>query len=444
MNDDNKQITKYTSKKIYNGVLYEQIYNKQRNTSYYLGLYEEKKITLDYLEDNNISYFPVNDSMLEKGAVVLPSDILEYHTVESLDQEINDFIYRYLDISNEHRQKAVWYVRLTWVYDNLNTLPYLRALGDYGSGKTRYEDTLGGICYKPMFVGGSVRAPPIYRAIDQWHGTAIFDEFTLSRSEETTDIIQILNCGYQRNKPVLRCNDANYSKVDCFDPFGPKILATKKPFDDRALESRCITEIVNETDRNDIPIDLGKQFFEERDALQNKLLLYRLRNWTKIKHDENITVDFGHIQPRIKQTYLPFTVLFQNDPKTLNVFIATVAEKNKDIVVENSNSIDGLIVNIYCEHKQYNINEIITPQDIRNDLVNNHGYSEEKTRASTVGKHLTPLGFKSIPKRDGDKIKREVSIDPSALKRLIYRYVLPEKQKEFFDSHLFMKKLEVE
>jgi hypothetical protein len=443
MNQD-RQIVKNTSKRLYNNVLYEQIYDKQRNTSYFLGLYEDKKILVDYIEDNNIRYDPVNDSMLEKGAVVLPSDILEYNTVEELDTEINDFINRYLDITEEHRKKAVWYVRLSWVTDNLNTIPYLRALGDYGSGKTRYEDTIGGICYKPMYVGGSVRSPPIYRTIDQWHGTAIFDEFTLSHTEETADIIQILNCGYQRGKPVLRCNDANYSKVDCFDPFGPKILASKKPFSDRALESRCITEIVQETSRNDIPIDLGKKFFEERGLLQNKLLLYRLRNWTKIKHDENIKIDFGHIQPRIKQTYLPFTVLFQNDPTTLNGFIQTIIKKNKEIVEENANSLDGLIVNIYCELKLYNVEGIVTPQDIRNDLVDKHGYSEDKFKAATVGKHLTPLGFKSIPKRLGDKIKRDVTIEPSALNKLIYRYVLPEKQKEFFESPLFMKKLEVE
>jgi hypothetical protein len=96
-----------------------------------------------------------------------------------------------------------------------------------------------------MYVGGAVRSAPIYRVIERWRGTAIFDEFALSKSDETTDIIQILNNGFQRGKPVLRCKDGDYNDVECFDSFGPKILATRKQFEDRALESRCITEMTS-------------------------------------------------------------------------------------------------------------------------------------------------------------------------------------------------------
>ena len=30
--------------------------------------------------------------------------------------------------------------------------PYLRALGDYGTGKTRFIQTVGVLCYRPMLV----------------------------------------------------------------------------------------------------------------------------------------------------------------------------------------------------------------------------------------------------------------------------------------------------
>jgi hypothetical protein len=425
-------------------MLFEQIYKPDSQNSYYLGWDTEKKETLlvNCIDDKAIAkYIPINDDMLKKGAVILPTNTEEYGDITTLQKEINDFVYRYLDISKEHLQKTVWYVLLSWVLDNVHTVPYLRALGDYGTGKTRYLDVIGGLCYKPMFVGGAVRSAPIYRVINQWRGTSIFDEFTLSRTDETLDIVQILNCGFQRGKPVLRCKDGDYSKVECFDPFGAKILASRKQFDDKALESRCITEIIRETDRTDIPIDLGEHFFKERKTLQNKLLLYRFRHWDKIKHDESITVDFGHIQPRIKQAFLPFTVLFEHDKEILDAFIITVKNSNVLIVEENANTTEGQIVNVYCEKKIYDSNAILTPQDIRNELVNLYGYNDQKTNAKTVGRRLNPLGFKNVPKKDHDgKTKRDICIAPENLKRLIYRYVLPEKQDDFLK--LTEKKLE--
>jgi len=433
----------HTSRLITGTTLYEEIYLQDRNKVYFLGWDAKNQKTL--MQDNYKSgddiFLPIKDDMLTNQAVILPSGTEEYGSIDALQKEIHDFIYKYVDVSEEHLQKVVWYVQLSWVLDNVHTVPYLRALGDYGSGKTRYEDVVGGICYKPMFVGGSVRSAPIYRVINQWRGTAVFDEFTLSKTDETLDIVQILNCGFQRGKPVLRCKDGNYSQVECFDPFGAKILASRKNFDDRALESRCITEIIKETDREDISIDLGEHFFSERAILQNKLLLYRFRYWDKIKHDESIKIEFGHIQPRIKQTFLPFTVLFETDKEVLDAFIATVKKSNEKMVEDNAATVEGHIINIYCELRGYDGGAIIAPQDIRNELVNKYGYNEERTRASTVGKRLPPLGFKSTPKKDHEgKTKRDITISQHDLKRLIYRYVLPERQDDYLK--LTEKKLE--
>lgn len=424
-----EQITE-TSKIIHDGQLWEQIYDPETKQSRYVSWDAKTKSPcyMEYFPINGMKYFPIRDDLLEKGAVILPTGILDYGTEEQLDNDINTHIHKYLDISDEHRQKATWYARLSHVTDFLNTCPYMRALGDYGTGKTRYEDVIGGLCYKPTYVGGAVRSAPIYRVIELWRGTAIFDEFTLSKSDESADIIQILNCGYQRGKSVLRCRDGEFSKVDCFDAFGPKILATRKPFEDRALESRCITEVIQETTRTDIPIDLGKTYFSERKELQNKLLFYRLKNWDKVILDEKLSIDFGRIQPRIKQTFLPFTVLFQYDANILKNFIETVKQHNDKMTEENSQSYDGMIVNAYLgllkeDYKQ------ITAQDIRNTLVNEQGYDPDKTTARSVGRRLKPIGFNSVSKWIDGKAKRIITHDSETIKRLIYRYVVVDDQE---------------
>jgi len=196
-----------------------------------------------------------------------------------------------------------------------------------------------------------------------------------------------------------------------------------------ALESRCITEIITETTRTDIPTDLGATYRQEKMELQNKLLMYRLRNWDKVIPDENLKVDFGRIQPRIKQTFLPFFVLFQNDEFMRNDFIETVKEYNKKLTVENSTSYDGVIFESYITLLKDDYS-IITTQDIRNKLVNTHGYDPDKTNSRGIGKRLKTLGFGSVSKRIGTQVKRLVTIDVHTAKRLIYRYVEPDEQNE--------------
>lgn len=428
-----KQPIIQTSKLIYNGELLEQVYNPERKTSYYLRWVEDTQeaIIMDKVEDGGKLYIPINDELLSKKVVLLPSNVMDYGTEENLELEINAFIEAWLDVSEEHRQKATWYIMLSWIIDKLHTIPYLRALGDYGTGKTRYLDVIGGICYKSMFVGGAVRSAPIYRVIDKWRGTAIFDEFTLTKSDETEDIIQILNNGYQREKAVLRCDQGSFN-VRAFDPFGAKILATRKIFYDNALESRCITEIMQLTDRNDVPIDLTSEFFKQRAELQNKLLMYRFKNWNEINPDETINIDFGNVLPRIKQSFMPFTVLFQYDTKKLEWFINQTQKYNRKIIEENSSSFDGQIFNHYIQLiEQHNVEQqtidsddykpaVITSGKIRDCMIED-GWKDTLTSAK-IGRRLKTLGFEIEFKYIAGKTARTLKIDENKLRRLRRRY----------------------
>jgi len=423
-----------TSKVLYGEILYEQIYDSERKTSYYLGWdsTEEKIIKLEYIDHAPRKYIPIKDELLEKECVILPSDAIEYVSIQDLELEIDAFIHVWLDISDDHRQKSVWYIMLSWIIDKLNTIPYLRALGDYGTGKTRYLDVIGGLCYKPMFVGGSVRSAPICRVIDRWRGTLILDEFSPYKSDETQDIIQILNCGYQRGKPVLRCESSNYDKVKAFDSFGAKILATRKTFYDLALESRCITEILKETTRTDVPSIFTKEFYEKRQELQNKLLMFRFKNLEKIKPDESVKIDFGDIQPRIKQTFIPFTSLFQYDSSRLTEFIKYVQQYNRQVTEDNSTSFDGQIINHYFKllenhnEQQQSLDDYhepcITASGIRESMINDGWKEDVQTR--TIGRRLKPLGFESRPMKIGGKTQRVISLSEKQAKRLHSRYVV--------------------
>jgi hypothetical protein len=428
MNEDKQTFIETSSYQVASEY-FEQIYDPESNTSKYLGWDANKQTVIihEYIEDGNITYFPINDDLLQKKAVILPTGAVDYISIQDLEVSIDSFINQWLEISDEHRQKATWYVMVTWVYDRLNTIPYLRALGDYGTGKTRYLDVIGGLCYKPMYVGGSVRSAPIYRVIDKWRGTAVLDEFNLQKSNESEDIIQILNNGYQKGKPVLRCDSTNYEKVNAFDPFCPKVMATRKEFSDRALESRCITETMRQTTRDDIPSDFTREYFEQRGILQNKLLMYRLKNINVIDPDASRTIDFGSIEPRVKQSFAPFTVLFQHDAERIRRFVEYVQRYNEQLVSDNSQCLDGMIVNHFLQMKANA--DPVTPQELRNNIVNN-GWGNDKLDSRTVGKHLKALGFDVTPKWMGKQAVRDVSIDAKTLKSLKKRYVLKEPEAE--------------
>ena len=79
-----KQQIKMTSTVIYNNTLYEQVYDIKKNISYYIGWDEQKQetIPIDSIENGNIKYLQIQDDLLQKQAVILPTKPLEYESEE--------------------------------------------------------------------------------------------------------------------------------------------------------------------------------------------------------------------------------------------------------------------------------------------------------------------------------------------------------------------------
>lgn len=372
---------------------------------------------VDKLEKNGTIYAPLKDDSLIKGAVLLPSTIQTYTDTTDLLEQIKSFIKKYCDISDTFLTFTSWYVLFTWVYDRFNTVPYLRFRGDTGTGKTRAQDTIGGICYKPCFIAGAVRPAPIYRQIEAWKGTLIIDEADFQQSDEKAEIIKILNCGYQRGKPVLRCKQNDADVLQTFETYCPKLIGTRKDFTDKALESRCITEIMRVTERKDIPYDLPKKFFEEQTELRNRLLCWRLSNWFKIDPDAGLNVELGSLEPRLKQSTSSFASLFANIPELLDDFRLFLRKYQAELIADRAESFDGQIVNalvrLFVEGNIY-----ISSSDIKKELEN----EGVETKPATIGRHLKSLNIKMKPKKVDGKTKRVVIFDLDML-MVFQRYI---------------------
>src|SRR5260370_6524027 len=175
--------------------------------------------------------------------------------------------------------------------------------GDPGCGKTRFLLTVGWLCYKPIFASGASTVSPLFRILDAFRGTLIIDEGDFRLSDERAEIVKILNNGNSKGFPVLRTEASSQREFDprAYAVFGPKLVAMRGYFEDRALESRCLTEEMGQSRlRHDIPINLTAEHTEAALHIRNKLLLFRFRNLHKSQAFDEL-IDRA-TYPRLNQT----------------------------------------------------------------------------------------------------------------------------------------------
>ncbi|RKX66121.1 MAG: hypothetical protein DRP42_03775, partial [Tenericutes bacterium] len=286
---------------------------------------------------------------------------------------------------------------------------------------TRFLDTLGSLHYKPILTSGATTSAPVFRIISKWKGTMLFDEADFKQTDETEQIVKILNLGYERGKFVMRCNQNDAETIHFFDPFCPKIIATRKTFLDKAVESRCFTHVLKGTHRRDIPRNLTPEFYEEALKIRNKLLMWRFRNYKNIKPVAELGDEWEELEPRVEQIVTSFIGLFQHDKEQMEMFKKFVQEHQRDIIEQRQSSFDGAIVlaiHSLLSKGQFDINatDIIHEAELKNK---SGGYISPRSITS----NLKSLGFKtSIPKRVGGQTKRCIPLEQEHLDTLFERY----------------------
>lgn len=411
-------LSKYENK----DCLYEQTYSEGL-----VGYAKYNKLTGEITsctaieQSDGTLILPIQDEEVTKGAVRLPTKPEPYNTDEELDQEIKDFILEWLDIPKDYLQFAIWNIKRSWIYERFHTLNYLRALGDTGQGKSRFLDVLGSLHYKPIFTSGATTAAPVFRIIDKWRGTMIFDEADLKITDETADIIKIINMGYEKGKHVLRCDQNDATKILFFDPFCPKILATRKPFTDKAVESRCVTQVMLGTKRKNIRFTLTDDFFKKSEHLRNMLLTWRFKNLYKIDPSKDYDIGISDLEPRVQQIVSSYISLFGENNAEMGRFREFVKAYQEELIEERSNSWEGLVVKGIYELFHEGQVDISSIDIINKSDITNHKGELLKPRALT--NVLKELGFgKTIMRRINDKIKRTLPLDPEHLEGLFKRY----------------------
>jgi hypothetical protein len=338
---------------------------------------------------------PLNDELITKRAVHLTVVPMPYGSEKALYELIRQFIHKYLGVSEFYERMASYYVFFTWVHQKFNTLPYLRALGDYGTGKSRFLQIIGSICYRPMFASGATTVSPIFRIIDRHHGTLIIDEADFSNSDADSDIVKILNGGYQKDFPVIRSEkiDSRFEPVP-YDVYGPKLIATRRRYKDKALESRCLTEDMDFKHRPDIPPILPSTFWDEALMIRNMLLQWRFDKYPYVQlRPERINES---IEARLNQVLIPLASII-DDQKMLDELRMFAERYNKNIIVERGMLIEAEVLQVILDLA---VEGNFTPQM--------KGIADRFNSEREPKDHITPRKVGAIV---GDKLKLSKKLD---------------------------------
>ena len=349
-----------------------------------------------------VPYSPRNN-LITNEVVLFPSEPVEYVTEQELVEAIRAFIHRYVDVSPLFEQIASYYVLFTWVYDAFNELPYLRLRGDTGTGKTRFLLTVGSLCYKPIFASGASTVSPLFRILDGVRGTLIIDEGDFRFSDEKAEIVKILNNGNARGFPVLRSESVNGREFSprAYTVFGPKLVSTRGFFQDRALESRCLTEDTGgRALRENIPINLTAEYKQEALVLRNKLLLFRLRNFGRCEIDPRL-VDRS-IEPRLAQIFVPLLSVIE-DAEARNALRQVARDYHRDLVADRGMDVEAQMLEIIRELQQDPFSLGLAVKEIAERFIARHGEEfERKVTPNWVGYIIRRrLGLKT-EKRHGN------------------------------------------
>jgi hypothetical protein len=335
------------------GTLVELLYDAEAGTTTLAVCRPDRSTSIETSVDlpsgERLVPYSAKNNLIQTGCVLLPSGLGDFGDKGDLVREVQAFLHRYVDLSPLFEEIAAHYVLLTWVYDAFNELGYLRFRGDYGTGKTRALLAVGSLCYKPFFASGASTVSPIFHVQDAFAGTLVLDEADFRFSDATAELTKILNNGNVRGLPVLRTMTNRHRELNptAFRVYGPKLVAMRESFNDRALESRFLTEETGaRTLRHDIPIQLPNGLAEEALELRNKLLAWRFRARRTVGPDPSRLV--AGIEPRLNQTALALLSLV--DDEGLRMRIAEgLSQETCRVRSERSVSLEGVMLQAIAE-----------------------------------------------------------------------------------------------
>ena len=196
---------------------------------------------------------------------------------ELLD-EITGWISGYVFTAGESVDAITLWAVSTWFVESIYFAPLLSILSPTKqAGKTLIIDLLEWICRKPVRTSGVGITPAvIFRLNEDSQPTFLVDEAEkLAGKNSDEGIIGLLNEGYRRGGKVHRCGDkSNQFKVEEFDAFGFRLLASIKPLWDTILDRSIVIRMTRKPRNQNIRRFKAQEVQAEGSILAQKILRF--------------------------------------------------------------------------------------------------------------------------------------------------------------------------
>ena len=303
----------------------------------------------NFIDINGKRLVPMIDDNVRYGTVRLPTELGEKKSIRQLLAEIRLFIQRYflLDVDIHIIQSSL-YALFTWVYDCFPYLPYLRARGAPGTGKSELMLLVGKVCYRMMTTAGLTSIAGFKGMAHIYKGTLMIDEvdsLATNSKEDRGELRALLNVRAMKEQArivtmmdVLKADGTHTFRPTTTFVFGPTLLTMYGAFKDPATESRCLSFDLYKRDVRDLlkhqpPIEPGvippEQEIEAQ-LLTNDLLYFRLFTWMpRIEVDASVKLTDVRVSARMNQVMRPLKVLaYLQGDKELMDDLNMVAEIN--------------------------------------------------------------------------------------------------------------------
>lgn len=204
------------------------------------------------------------------------------------------------------------------------------------------------------------------------------DEGDFRFSDEKAEIVKILNNGNARGFPVLRSESVNSREFSprAYAVFGPKLVSTRGFFQDRALESRCLTEETGGRRlRDDIPLNLTAEYQREALAIRNELLMFRIRNFGRRTIDATL-VDRS-IEPRLSQIFVPLLSVI-DDAEARQALREVAREYHRELVADRGMDLEAQVLEIIQELRDSPYTDGLSIKEIAERMADRYGDDFER------------------------------------------------------------------
>ena len=325
-------------------------------------------------------YVPVEPTQTFKdGGVLFPSKLGPLKGTRELVSQIELFIRSVYLLSKPVDGKIMaYYVLLTWMYDCFNTIPYLRAMGEAGAGKSELLRRIGIICYRMLSANGAGTVASLFRSVERYRGTVFIDEMDLRDSDASNEIIKFMNLGAMRNNPIWRLEEVTgpdgkkeYTEK-MYQTFCPKLIAMRKDFHDDAVGSRCITFMIQPRDITEllaagITLEINSEIRGRALAIRNIMLRWRMEHY---EPEIKINPDFYevNISSRLNQVTGPLMAMAKDDPALQAEIRKFLREYYAEMVLSKSMTLVARVIESLWKIKRYpDLNKAMVLVDAENN-----------------------------------------------------------------------------